>query len=241
MSLSYSNTTTTTSTTSFYGTMPLLRESSYSSSNARPSSPAYQYVRVKCYSCRFYGLIWGAILTASAVCLGLGLYFLPDWIALLKPKNPPICVPPPYERVGLSGLDSPWPGSMYIITEADSTSALTYDGRGGVRMTEYQKNDITQMWTCHETDGWLAFAHDPGAGSTVYLGYRAWPQAATLCSSAKSAEFNEQFDVRSRPDGGFQLRMRNGFGLEPLGRDGGTLSRVRQSDVWWRFTKVQRP
>lgn len=134
---------------------------------------------------------------------------------------------------------------MYIITEGDSTKALTYtnNDRKDVKLSKYRNGEANQIWTCYEADGWLTFANTATYGSPVYLGYRPWPSDATLHCDARSARFNEQFEARSRPNGGFQLRLRNGHGLEPLGWDGGTLSRVRRGspEVWWRFTKVQHP
>ncbi|KAF3281603.1 hypothetical protein TWF970_002160 [Orbilia oligospora] len=133
---------------------------------------------------------------------------------------------------------------MYIITEGDSTKALTFTENGNVKLTRYWLGDVNQIWTCYEADGWLSFGHTATYGSPVYLGYKPWPLDANLYCNAPSARFNEQFEARSRPKGGFQLRLRNGYGLEPLGwSGGGTLSRVRRGspEVWWRFTKVQHP
>ncbi|KAK6509844.1 hypothetical protein TWF481_004573 [Arthrobotrys musiformis] len=109
-------------------------------------------------------------------------------------------------------------------------------------MAWYSKHDVNQIWYCYESDGWLSFAHiATGRASPAYLGYRSWPSSATLQCNARAANFNEQFDARSRPGGGFQLLLRNGFGLEPVGWDGEKLSRVSRGgpDVWFRFTKVQ--
>ncbi|KAF3080444.1 hypothetical protein TWF569_011330 [Orbilia oligospora] len=241
-SLGDSSTAINTPTSSYFGTEASARSpdsrrdrrhsssSSSSSLSRRPTRQPYE-----CSSCRRYRLFGRLIPVVFCILCIIGA---PTFVSLLQDSNWS------KSKQGiLSGLDSPWPGSTYIITEADSTKALTFTDNGNVKLTRYRTGDVNQIWTCYEADGWLSFGHTATYGSPVYLGYKPWPSDATLHCDAPSARFNEQFEARSRPKGGFQLRLRNGYGLEPLGWSGGTLSRVRRGspEVWWRFTKVQHP
>ncbi|KAK6356701.1 hypothetical protein TWF718_001043 [Orbilia javanica] len=151
---------------------------------------------------------------------------------------PPPPPEPPYRRAGLSGDDVPLPGSVYIISEANSSMALTYDGAEGVSMRGYQKGLMAQRWGCHESDGWLGFTIETGH-NTLFLGYSPWPYPATLRCSARTLQYSEMFMVSKLPEHGFRLNMKDGTALKPVGRDrSGALAMVGTSDVWWRFTKV---
>lgn len=156
-------------------------------------------------------------------------------------NSPPTAPPvpePPYRRAGLGGNDVPEPGSAYIITEANSSKALTYDGNEGVYMTDYHKSSMAQRWGCHEADGWLGFTIETGH-TTLFLGYSPWPSPATLRCSARTMQYSEMFMVSKLPEHGFSLIMKDGTALKPVGRDGsGALAMVGTSNVWWRFTKV---
>ncbi|KAK6533936.1 hypothetical protein TWF281_005279 [Arthrobotrys megalospora] len=155
-----------------------------------------------------------------------------------EPWHPPPPPSEPYQLAGLGGSDVPLPGSTYIITEANSSKALTYNGNEGVAMDEYHHHLRNQQWSCHEAEGWLGFAVDPGH-STVFLGYGAWPSPPTLRSGARVQQFNEMFVISKLPEHGYRMIMRDGGGLKPVGRDSdGRLAMVGVSDVWWRFTKV---
>ncbi|RVD80380.1 uncharacterized protein DFL_008277 [Arthrobotrys flagrans] len=156
-------------------------------------------------------------------------------------NSPPTAPPvpePPYRRAGLGGNDVPEPGSAYIITEANSSKALTYDGNEGVYMTDYHKSSMAQRWGCHEADGWLGFTIETGH-TTLFLGYSPWPSPATLRCSGRTMQYSEMFMVSKLPEHGFSLIMKDGTALKPVGRDGsGALAMVGTSNVWWRFTKV---
>ncbi|KAK6356700.1 hypothetical protein TWF718_001042 [Orbilia javanica] len=220
--------TTSTSARSRTSARTCVSTTTDTSSSSGPSAISQP---LECPSCRRLRLIRKL---APFALFAFSILCAPIFIPFLKPNK------------GTSfGVDSPWPGSVYIITEGNSAKALTFmnNGIGEVKLTGYRNGNVNQMWTCHEADGWLSFAHTATYGSPVYLGYRPWPSDATLYCDARSARFNEQFEVRSRPRGGFQLRLRNGYGLEPVGRSGKMLSRVRRGspEVWWRFTKVANP
>ncbi|KAK6517124.1 hypothetical protein TWF506_007001 [Arthrobotrys conoides] len=240
-SLGNSDTAINTPTSSSFRTEVLFRDRDTRRGRGRSrSSPSPSHrpncLPHECSSCQRYRLI-GRLIPA-VLCI-LCIIGAPAFVSVLQDASWN-----KFNKGILSGLDSPWPGSMYIITEGDSTQALTYMDNGrNVKLTNYRKGDANQIWTCDESDGWLSFGHTATYGSTVHLGYRPWPFDATLYCDAPVASFNEQFEARSRPKGGFQLRLRNGYGLEPLGWSGGTLSRVRRGspEVWWRFTKVQHP
>ncbi|KAK6509843.1 hypothetical protein TWF481_004572 [Arthrobotrys musiformis] len=154
------------------------------------------------------------------------------------PPPPPPPPPEPFQKVGLSGEDVPLPGLVYIITEANSSMALTYNGNEGVVMAEYNKQLRTQKWNCHEAEGWLAFTVDPGY-TTLFLGYSPWPSPAHLRCSARTLQYSEMFQVSKLENHGFRMKMKDGSSLKPVGRDSsGALAMVGTSDVWWRFTKA---
>ncbi|EPS41120.1 hypothetical protein H072_4977 [Dactylellina haptotyla CBS 200.50] len=158
----------------------------------------------------------------------------PPWITPCL-KGPML---PPPRADGLRFNDPPWPGSVYVITEANTTQALTYYSDGSVGLTSYQRGTKHQRWTCRERDGWLAFTAE-ASDSVVFLGYSAWPSGPTMRCTATEEQFNEMFCVRKRSEDGFQVLMRRNNGLRPLGKDGGgTLAVVEVSDLWWGFSKV---
>ncbi|EGX51399.1 hypothetical protein AOL_s00054g98 [Orbilia oligospora ATCC 24927] len=218
----------------------------------------------ECCRCARYSFL-GTACWAVTIMIFSTLFFLPGIISAVKntPAVPPLPVPtitltstltftkpppvvptvapppePPYRRAGLSGDGVPLAGSTYIISEANSSKALTHNGDEGVMMSDYQKGLMTQRWGCHEADGWLGFTVETGQ-TTLFLGYSPWPSPATLRCSARTLQYSEMFMVTKLEEHGFRLKMKDGNALKPVGRDSsGALAMVGTSDVWWRFTKV---
>ncbi|KAK6517123.1 hypothetical protein TWF506_007000 [Arthrobotrys conoides] len=246
---------------------PLLdRPPSYASIWTPPASTTPPFTSQsspnECCKCARYSLLKTACVAVTVLVFST-LFFLPSIITAVKDNsgksklpapvlptptstNPPPVVPPvvppapepPYRRIGLSGDDAPQAGSTYIISEANSSKALTHDGNEGVMMMDYHKGLMAQRWGCHEADGWLGFTVETGH-TTLFLGYSPWPSPATLRCSARNLQYSEMFMVIKLAEDGYQLKMQDGKTLKPVGRDSsGALAMVGTSDVWWRFTKV---
>ncbi|KAF3080445.1 hypothetical protein TWF569_011331 [Orbilia oligospora] len=240
--------------------------SSNSSLSSQASLEARSEARPgECCRCARYSFL-GTACWAVTIIIFSTLFFLPGIISAVKntpavlpppvpaptptptSTNSPPVVPsvappppppePPYRRAGLSGDDVPLAGSTYIISEANSSKALTHNGDEGVMMSDYQKGLMAQRWGCHEADGWLGFTVETGQ-TTLFLGYSPWPSPATLRCSARTLQYSEMFMVTKLEEHGFRLKMKDGNALKPVGRDSsGALAMVGTSDVWWRFTKV---
>ncbi|EWC45537.1 hypothetical protein DRE_05395 [Drechslerella stenobrocha 248] len=136
----------------------------------------------------------------------------------------------------LYGEDAPWPGSTYIISEKDTSNVITFEDKK-VILAEYNPGQSNQRWVCHAKDGWLGFTNDPGM-STVYMGY--YEKSKLRCYQSHLLA-QEMFCVRKRPEGGFQMLMRDGEKLVPVGRDADKDLAVIKgwgTDAWWGFTKV---
>ncbi|KAF3934718.1 hypothetical protein ABW20_dc0106277 [Dactylellina cionopaga] len=147
---------------------------------------------------------------------------------------PPTCPQPPPELV------APWLGSKYVITEGYSNYAITYEPDGKITQSVYRPGLKTQEWHCHGKEGWFGFTNEAGTASAVFLGHCAGVfSGPTLCASATEMNAYENFVIIKNPDKkGFQMFMRYHDGLRPVGKDREALAMVKESDIWWKFTKV---
>ncbi|KAJ6264635.1 hypothetical protein Dda_0784 [Drechslerella dactyloides] len=155
-----------------------------------------------------------------------------------KPALRSVHLQPMDPKPTLKGDDAPWPGSVYVINEGNTTNVITYDDETTI-LKEYEPGNPRQQWVCHARDGWLGLTNDPGE-STVFLGYGMQHQPAILCR-ALHMQRNEMLCVRKRPGEGFQILMRYDDGLRPMGVNyfmNGCIEMIRNSETWWNFTKV---
>ncbi|KAJ6257890.1 hypothetical protein Dda_7680 [Drechslerella dactyloides] len=144
--------------------------------------------------------------------------------------------PTPDGTLKLSGEDPPEPGSIYIISEADTSGVITNQS-GRIDLTSFGGvPENSQKWVCCRSGGWLGFTNDAG-DSTVYLGHDS--RGILICTATWHLPW-EHFCVRKRAAGGFEIMVRHWFGLQPLGRryDGTLLGKREIADTWWSFTKV---
>jgi len=148
--------------------------------------------------------------------------------------------PPSYPKLfTFAKNDPPVPGGVYIINEANTRNVLTTSPLGEVTLNPLEETPTQyQRWVCHHSNGWLGFANDGGT-ETRYLGHDGMQQ---MICRAKAHRLWELMDARKKEKNGFDIMVENYHGKLPMGvieRDGKrTLGRVRETDVWWGFTKV---
>ena len=140
-------------------------------------------------------------------------------------------------KIKLTGEDPPEPGSIYIISHADSSQVITYDD-GKTTLSHFDGNPLkSQKWVCHHWKGWLGFASDANPFSTTYLGHD--PEGILVCRATIFEGGWERFCVRKRALKGFDILLTNDNGLQPLAdRGNGKFGKHHVSETWWGFTKV---
>ncbi|KAF3915064.1 hypothetical protein ABW21_db0205358 [Orbilia brochopaga] len=149
-------------------------------------------------------------------------------------KRPP--EPGPDESLKLRGEDPPEPGSIYIISESNTSNVITNDS-GRINLKTFDRvPEKSQKWVCCRSGGWLGFTNDAG-DATVYLGHDI--RGVLICTATWHLPW-EHFCVRKRGAGGFEILMRHWLGMQPVGYryDGAHLGKREEADTWWSFTKV---
>ncbi|KAK6336560.1 hypothetical protein TWF696_002109 [Orbilia brochopaga] len=140
------------------------------------------------------------------------------------------------ETLELRGEDPPEPGSVYIISESDTSNVITNES-GRINLSEFGGvPKKSQKWVCCRSGGWLGFTNDAG-DATVYLGHDI--RGVLICTATWHLPW-EHFCVRKRAAGGFEILMRHWLGMQPVGHryDGALLGKREDADTWWNFTKV---
>ncbi|KAK6357195.1 hypothetical protein TWF718_001519 [Orbilia javanica] len=140
----------------------------------------------------------------------------------------------PAKGLKINRNDPPQPGSVYIISESNTSKVITNQG-GRIVLTEYDgEPKKSQKWVCHRSGGWLGFTSDAGP-ETKYLGHDF---GGTLVCTATCHLAWEHFNVLKREGDGFEFMVRHWFGSWPLGYIGENLGKRPTPSTWWGFTKV---
>ncbi|KAK6333845.1 hypothetical protein TWF730_004027 [Orbilia blumenaviensis] len=233
-------------TTSFLDTSCSRRR--FKPSDLRECAPQSE----KCISCKHYSLIKTAIIGGFFTLIVLGLYITVILTELLKQGRSPIVHPTthqpprnPDQKPAPHSLNAPWPGSRYVITEADSLKAVTYvkDGipSGSIQMGDYLEGHPAQIWAVSMVNGWMSFSPMSKHGPPFFMGCKPWPSHDNLYCREDFPDGKGEYELKRLPNGGYQVMLRNDVGWWPPSWFRPKLipaKRNPSTDIWWRFTNI---
>jgi predicted RNA binding protein YcfA (HicA-like mRNA interferase family) len=129
----------------------------------------------------------------------------------------------------------PQAGSSFILRHAVTDKVLTFQ-EGDIRLGDVGGH-YTFRWKCVENKGWFGF-RDPA--SHMFLGH---DDHGIIRCQVKHHKGFEEFCLRHVPGGGYNLLVKHGNELRPIGLKKDKKNTLAKIDNWseaivWQFIKV---